>query len=177
MSVHVMVTDPLPGRREHEPITFTVAGDLPEPLRWARTEQGERVLVQRLAAGSTGGRTSFVAVVSLERELRLTLGRLRGAAMWQAAVAARASEDFAECARGFEDMAAETGIEGQPEATLRFEAAACHEAGGAFAAAHYESKLTVARFYFERMMPRTASLYQAITAGGESVLGMALDAF
>ncbi|MFO1073269.1 MAG: hypothetical protein U1E17_11490 [Geminicoccaceae bacterium] len=74
MSVHVMVTDPLPGRREHEPITFTVAGDLPEPLRWARTEQGERVLVQRLAAGSTGGRTSFVAVVSLERELRLTLG-------------------------------------------------------------------------------------------------------
>jgi len=79
-------------------------------------------------------RTMSLATPASE-ELRLTLGRLRGAAMWQAAVAARASEDFAECARGFEDMAAETGIEGQPEATLRFEAAACHEAGGAFAAA------------------------------------------
>ena len=51
------------------------------------------------------------------------------------------------------------------------------EAGGTFPAAHYEAKLAVARFYFERMMPRTASLYQAITAGGESVLGMALEAF
>ena len=51
------------------------------------------------------------------------------------------------------------------------------ESGGAFAPAHYESKLTVARFYFERMMPRTASLYQAITAGADAVLAMPLDAF
>jgi tetratricopeptide (TPR) repeat protein len=68
-------------------------------------------------------------------ELRLSLGRLRGAAMWQAAVAARSSGAFAECARVFDEMAEETGIEGQSEATLRFEAAGCHEAEGAFAAA------------------------------------------
>ncbi|HEX4932813.1 MAG TPA: acyl-CoA dehydrogenase C-terminal domain-containing protein, partial [Gemmatimonadaceae bacterium] len=49
--------------------------------------------------------------------------------------------------------------------------------GGAFAPAHYEAKLAVARFYFERMLPRTASLYQAITAGGEAVLAMPLEAF
>ncbi len=74
MSAIIMVTDPLPGRREHEPITFTVEGDLQEPLRWATTDTGERVVLQRLASQSSGGRTSFVAVVSFEQRLRLTLG-------------------------------------------------------------------------------------------------------
>lgn len=74
MSAIVMVTDPLPGRREHEPITFTVEGELQEPLRWATTDTGERVVLQRLASQSSGGRTSFVAVVSFEQRLRLTLG-------------------------------------------------------------------------------------------------------
>ncbi len=79
-------------------------------------------------------RTISLATAPSE-ELRRSLGQLRGAAMWQAAVAARSSESFAECAQVFEDMAEETGLVGQVEATLRFEAAACHEQGGAFAPA------------------------------------------
>ena len=68
-------------------------------------------------------------------ELRRELPVIRAAAMWQAAVAARMSGDFAACAHGFEDMAEEAGAAGQPEETQRYEAAVCHEEGGAFSAA------------------------------------------
>jgi tetratricopeptide (TPR) repeat protein len=57
-------------------------------------------------------------------------GRRCGRRPWR-----RGQRGFAECARVFDEMAEETGIEGQAEATLRFEAAGCHEQGGAFAAA------------------------------------------
>src|SRR3954451_9442176 len=74
MSATIMAPAPPPGRREHEPITFTVEGDLQEPLRWATTDTGERVVLQRLARQSTGGRTSFASCVSFEQRLGLTLG-------------------------------------------------------------------------------------------------------
>jgi len=60
---------------------------------------------------------------------------LRAAAMWQAATEARVAGDYPRCARGFEDMAEEAGAGGHGEATLRYEAAVCHEEGGSFSAA------------------------------------------
>ncbi len=73
MTFTVEINDPLPGTRNHEPITFTVEGDLHEPLWWALLDSGERVLCQRLDAGSGEGRTAFVAVLSFTGSARLTL--------------------------------------------------------------------------------------------------------
>lgn len=88
-------------------------------------------------------------------EIRRAAPGLRAAALWQAAAAARASGAFAECAQVLEDMSEETGPEGQPESTLRFEAAACHEEGGAFAAAIAGYGEWLRRFVGE---PRTAEV-------------------
>lgn len=70
--VTVTIEDPLPGRRVAEPVFFTVAGDLAEPLRFARTGDGGRVLLQRVASLSGSGRTGFVAIVDIEGTLTLT---------------------------------------------------------------------------------------------------------
>jgi hypothetical protein len=69
----VTVTDPIKGPRSDEPIVFTVKGDLSEPLWWATSDHGQRVLCQRLATGSGDGQTAFVATVSFEGVLRLEL--------------------------------------------------------------------------------------------------------
>ncbi|MYU12902.1 hypothetical protein GTZ78_19910 [Streptomyces sp. SID8361] len=69
----VVITDPLPGRRVSEPLTFTVDAALEGDLWTARTDTGEEVLCQRLTAPATPGRTTFVAVVSFEQRVELTL--------------------------------------------------------------------------------------------------------
>ncbi len=89
-------------------------------------------------------------------QIRRELPGLRAATSWQAAVAARAAGNFAECARVLEDMATETGGEGPPEATLRFEAAVCHESAGAFAAAIAGYSGWLARFPGDRAAPDAA---------------------
>ncbi|OLP62695.1 hypothetical protein BJF93_20595 [Xaviernesmea oryzae] len=73
MSQTIRISDPLPGTRRNEPITFTVQGDLPQPLWWARTDKGERVLCQRLTAEAQAGETRFVACLGFEGEVTLTL--------------------------------------------------------------------------------------------------------
>jgi hypothetical protein len=73
MTHSVTAADPLKGARVHEPITFTIDGDLHEPLRWAVCDSGERVLCQRLATGSGDGRTTFVATLSFSGNVHLTL--------------------------------------------------------------------------------------------------------
>ncbi|MFG2585335.1 hypothetical protein [Streptomyces malaysiensis] len=69
----VVITDPLPGRRVSEPLTFTVDAALEGDLWTARTDTGEEVLCQRLTAPAAPGRTTFVAVVSFEQRVELTL--------------------------------------------------------------------------------------------------------
>jgi alkylation response protein AidB-like acyl-CoA dehydrogenase len=49
--------------------------------------------------------------------------------------------------------------------------------GGAMSQEFYAAKLGTARFYFRRMMPATAALAQAITAGSESILEFPEEAF
>jgi len=44
-------------------------------------------------------------------------------------------------------------------------------------AAFYQAKLATARFYFERVLPQTAGLYGAVTAGGRSMAAFPDDAF
>lgn len=76
LSPVVAVTDPLgDAPRDHEPITFVLPGDHAEPLWWAETDEGERVLCQRLAAGSGSRQTAFVATVGFAGGLRLRLDR------------------------------------------------------------------------------------------------------
>lgn len=41
----------------------------------------------------------------------------------------------------------------------------------------YRAKIDTARFYMERILPRTAGLYQAILAGGGSIMGFRDEAF
>lgn len=70
----ITIADPLPGSRAREPILFTIDEDLPDALRWAMSDTGERVLCQRLTQGSGDGRTAFVTTVSFTGTLHLVLG-------------------------------------------------------------------------------------------------------
>ncbi|WP_434724961.1 hypothetical protein [Mesorhizobium sp. RIZ17] len=73
MTLAVAITDPLAGHREREPIVFSVAGDLPQALWWARDDASNRVLCQRLTQDRRPGETRFIATVSFSGQLRLTL--------------------------------------------------------------------------------------------------------
>jgi len=73
MTLAVSITDPLAGRREREPIIFSVAAELPQTLWWARDDTGNKVLCQRLTKDARPGETRFIATVSFSGELRLTL--------------------------------------------------------------------------------------------------------
>jgi hypothetical protein len=73
MTLAVTITDPLAGRRDREPIVFSVAADLPQALWWARDDTGNRVLCQRLTQDAKPGETRFAATVSFGGRLRLTL--------------------------------------------------------------------------------------------------------
>ena len=74
MPATVTIVDPLPGRRRDEPVFFTVPGHLPEPLRFATTSSGERLLLQRVESMSSPEATGFVAIVDSDGTLTLTLG-------------------------------------------------------------------------------------------------------
>jgi tetratricopeptide (TPR) repeat protein len=100
--------------------------------------------------------------------LERALPGLRGAAMWQEAGAARAARRFGECATTFEAMAAE-GQLGHDEAVLRFEAAACHEEGGAFGPAIAGYNDWLARFPGDR---RTAEVELRLARTHEQVLNV-----
>lgn len=69
----VTITDPLPGRRQHEPVIFEVPGQIDAPLWWAQTETGERVVCQRLAARSSADSTAWVATLSFAGQTTLRL--------------------------------------------------------------------------------------------------------
>ncbi len=73
MTFTVRVTDPLQGQRTHEPVTFVVDADLEGDLWTAQTDTGDQVVCQRLKASSTPGKTVFVAVLSFEGSIQLTL--------------------------------------------------------------------------------------------------------
>lgn len=69
----VVVTDIRPGRRRHEPVTFTVDRELGAELWRARADTGEELLCQRLATPNEAGRTSFVTVLNFEKQIRFSL--------------------------------------------------------------------------------------------------------
>ncbi|MCW2677419.1 MAG: hypothetical protein JWR70_2459 [Modestobacter sp.] len=69
----VHVRDPLPGRREHEPVVFTVPRELDGDLWTARTADGEDVVCQVLRADAVAGETRLVAALSFAGETTLTL--------------------------------------------------------------------------------------------------------
>ncbi|NNM46822.1 hypothetical protein [Knoellia koreensis] len=73
----VTIVDAPNTSRNHEPVHFTVPGELDGDLWIAVTDSGEEVLCQRLGApdASTPGTTSFVATVSFTESVTLTLVR------------------------------------------------------------------------------------------------------
>lgn len=73
MSQTIRILDPIAGARRNEPVTFTVEGERHEPLWWARTGSGERVLCQRLSEAAGPGETRFIACLSFTGETTLTL--------------------------------------------------------------------------------------------------------
>jgi len=50
-------------------------------------------------------------------------------------------------------------------------------AGGSSEKAFYEGKLTTARFYFKRILPRTRSLKETMLSNAEDVMGMPVESF
>lgn len=60
---------------------------------------------------------------------------------------------------------------------LMAQRAAQQLAAGGGDAAFYTAKLKTARFYFERLLPRTRGLVETIRAGADAVMGMAPDEF
>lgn len=66
MSYVVKITDQLKGKRQSEPVHFTIPEVLGESLWWAETSKGQKVLCQRLMCQPSKGKTNFVAVISFE---------------------------------------------------------------------------------------------------------------
>lgn len=64
MSYSITISDTLPGIRRFEPVRFTIPQALSEPVWWATTSTGEKVLCQRLSQTSDDRSTEFVAVIS-----------------------------------------------------------------------------------------------------------------
>lgn len=77
----ITVTDPLPGPRTSEPITFTLPGTYTGALWAARTSEGTVVPCQRLDAQSDDQQTTFITVLSFEGKVDF---QLQGP--WQGAV-------------------------------------------------------------------------------------------
>lgn len=75
MSYLITVTDPLPGRRDDEPVIFSVPETLAGDLWWAVTSEGQRIVCQRLKHEVSAGETRFIVTVSFAGELRFTLER------------------------------------------------------------------------------------------------------
>ncbi|SES40465.1 hypothetical protein [Rhizobium sp. NFR03] len=75
MAHSILISDPLEGSRDFEPVVFSVGQDLREALWWARDDAGDRVLCQRLESGAVAGETRFIACVSFTGTRRLTLER------------------------------------------------------------------------------------------------------
>ncbi len=73
MAHSILITDPLDGARDHEPVVFTVKAELGEPLWWARDDAGNKVLCQRLERDIVVGESRFVACISFIGSCRLTL--------------------------------------------------------------------------------------------------------
>lgn len=73
MAHSILITDPLEGARDHEPVVFAVRAELGEPLWWARDDAGNKVLCQRLERDAVPGETRFVACVSFTGSCRLML--------------------------------------------------------------------------------------------------------
>ena len=49
--------------------------------------------------------------------------------------------------------------------------------GGAFPSAYYEAKVLTARFYFQRLLPTTLSLYASMTAGSDVIMQFPAESF
>ncbi len=120
------------------------------PTAQATARSGLIAVTGLLRAGG-----ALLAKTPVGEQIARVLPRLRGAAMWQAASTARAARRFSECAQQFETMAGEAdlghgdlghGDLGHEEAALRFEAATCHEEGGAFGPAIAGYDAWLARF-------------------------------
>ncbi|QGN38173.1 hypothetical protein [Klebsiella oxytoca] len=75
MTYLITLTDPMNGTREGEPITFTLPEPLSGSLWWAITENGERILCQRLNHQSTQDSTAFIATISFCGTLNMRLER------------------------------------------------------------------------------------------------------
>jgi hypothetical protein len=69
----ISITDPLPGSRQHEPITFTVPTELDGDVWAARTSTGEEISCQQLKSDRVPGQSTFVATVSFDDAVELTL--------------------------------------------------------------------------------------------------------
>jgi hypothetical protein len=68
-----IVTDPVGGKRTHEPVIFEVDAPLDGDLWLAQASSGETVTCQRLRARSSEGRTALAATVSFNGETELRL--------------------------------------------------------------------------------------------------------
>lgn len=69
----IVLTDPLPGQRINEPVTFTVDADLKENVWSATTSTGETLTCQRLQAQPVPSKTRFITVATFEGSLELKL--------------------------------------------------------------------------------------------------------
>lgn len=105
MTTTVTVTDPLPGRRDHEPIIFTLSGHHPEGLLAARTSSGETIPCQRLDNSSDSTRTAFLTVLSFEGEETLEiLGAWQGSVTGITELMPREDDAFARLDTGYFDI-------------------------------------------------------------------------
>ncbi|MDA3628211.1 hypothetical protein OU415_22445 [Saccharopolyspora sp. WRP15-2] len=106
----VVISDPRPGHRIHEPVRFVVPAELDGDLWTATQPDGTIVLCQRLTAHSTPGETAFVATASFTGRTELALsGPVTSADRGIRALEPREADAFARLDTGYFDLELCTG--------------------------------------------------------------------
>ena len=146
---------------------------------------------RKLAEGNGRLLKRYAAIVAAEIEASgripalaahaATLGKAAGALQkateWLAQAAARNLDEAGAAACEYLRLFGYVALGHQWLRTARVATERLAEGNGAFPPAHYEAKVATARFYFERVMPQTLTLYATITAGAGAVMDFPVEAF
>jgi alkylation response protein AidB-like acyl-CoA dehydrogenase len=144
-----------------------------------KLREGDGRLVKRYAAAlaaEIAASTALPELADLTAAMTRAAGTLQKATEWLAQHAAADPDEAGAAATEYLRL---FGYVALGQMWLRTARVATQKlaAGGGFPKAHYEAKLMVARFYFQRMLPNTAALYQSLTAGAGVVMGFPAESF
>ena len=144
-----------------------------------KLSDGNGRLMTRYATEVTREITAASAVPELAdcvAALTTAAGTLTQATEWIAQRASRNPDDLGAAASDYLNIFGYVALGHQWLRTARV----AHErlsTGGVFPPAYYEAKVLTARFYFQRLLPTTLSLYASMTAGSDVIMRFPAESF